>query len=166
MSHAFQWTDAAVRAALSLPRPSGDTDWPVFSQISTDTRGLQPGALFVALVGDRFDAHEFVDVAVDAGAAGLVVSGPVDVPDGVAVYRVRDTLVALGDLARFRRRTLGARVVVGTAPRQEEVSWGHGPGILAGPDGGYLEIERSERPDRTETLLQATGDDQRFAHPV
>lgn len=111
MSQAFQWTDAAVRAALSQPRPSEDTDRPVFSQVSTDTRVLRNGALFVALVGEKFDAHDFVEEAVGAGATGLVVSRPVDVREGVAVYQVRDTLVALGDLARFRRRTLGARVV-------------------------------------------------------
>lgn len=107
----FVWTDASVRAALDQPSPDGNARETTYSGISTDTRALDPGALFVALRGERFDAHDYVDAAIEAGAAGVVVSRTVDLPPQVAVYPVRDTLVALGDLARFRRRSMTARVV-------------------------------------------------------
>jgi UDP-N-acetylmuramoyl-tripeptide--D-alanyl-D-alanine ligase len=78
---------------------------------------VEPGDLFVALVGERFDAHDFVKEAVDKGAAGVVISKP-DVGRnlGVSVFEVRDTLVALGALATFYRRAWNGPVVgvVGT----------------------------------------------------
>ena len=77
-----------------------------FEGVCTDTRQLTPGALFVALKGERYDAHDFLSQAVDAGAAGLVVqagrAGTLYRED-VAIYEVSDTLRALGRLARFHR---------------------------------------------------------------
>jgi UDP-N-acetylmuramoyl-tripeptide--D-alanyl-D-alanine ligase len=84
----------------------------VFTHVSTDTRTIAPGALFVALRGDRFDAHAFVAAACEAGAAGVVVSSMPNLPvGGAAVIVVRDTLRALQDLARAVRRASGTRVV-------------------------------------------------------
>jgi UDP-N-acetylmuramoyl-tripeptide--D-alanyl-D-alanine ligase len=88
-----------------------------FGRVWTDTRTIQPGDLFVALVGERFDAHDFLADAVARGAAGVVVSRPERAAGlGVPVYQVRDTLVALGALGTERRRTLNKPVVgvVGT----------------------------------------------------
>ena len=56
-------------AASNLPRGAG-----TFGRIWTDTRTIQPGDLFVALVGERFDAHDFVKDAVAKGATGVVIS--------------------------------------------------------------------------------------------
>lgn len=112
----FRWTDAAVRSALELGEGGGVGE-AVYRTVSTDTRTIQAGDLFVALKGARFDGHDFLGEAVARGAGGLVVERvPVEVPEGVACYRVPDTLVALGNLARYRRRRLGARVcaVTGT----------------------------------------------------
>lgn len=80
--------------------------------VCTDTRALKPGDLFVALRGERFDAHAFLGQAVAAGAAALVVEDPsaaagLEVP----LIVVPDTLVALGALARERRRAWGGPVV-------------------------------------------------------
>ncbi|HSR42497.1 MAG TPA: UDP-N-acetylmuramoyl-tripeptide--D-alanyl-D-alanine ligase [Longimicrobiales bacterium] len=77
----------------------------------TDSRSVEPGELFVALVGERFDGHDFVADPAAAGAAGAVVSRPPDEIEGLRIYPVDDTLQALGRLARFRRRRLSARVV-------------------------------------------------------
>ncbi|MGI9189714.1 MAG: Mur ligase domain-containing protein, partial [Longimicrobiaceae bacterium] len=44
-----------------------------FAGVSTDTRALTPGSLFVALAGERFDAHDYLDAAAAAGAAAAVV---------------------------------------------------------------------------------------------
>jgi len=77
-----------------------------FGAVCTDSRSVTAGSLFVALKGERFDAHDFLKQAVAQGAAGVVVQkgrwAEFDVPD-IAVYEVPDTLHALGRLARFHR---------------------------------------------------------------
>jgi len=72
--------------------------------ISTDTRRLEPGNAFVALRGERFDGHDHVVAACDAGASVLVVSRPVEALNGATVVMVEDTLGALGALARLHKR--------------------------------------------------------------
>ncbi|HET9454737.1 MAG TPA: UDP-N-acetylmuramoyl-tripeptide--D-alanyl-D-alanine ligase [Gemmatimonadaceae bacterium] len=106
------WAGARVAEALrERGRSFPHTDL-VFTGIATDTRAIPPGSLFVALKGERFDAHEFLADAVAKGAAGLVVSrADIATPPGVPVFVVDDTLQALGDLARFRRRAWGGRVI-------------------------------------------------------
>src|SRR3954471_20894175 len=99
-------------AAGNLPRGTA-----VFGRVWTDTRTIEPGDLFVALSGERFDAHDFLQAAIEKGARGLVVSRPERAAElGVPVYAVSDTLVALGALATFRRRAWNKPVVgvVGT----------------------------------------------------
>jgi UDP-N-acetylmuramoyl-tripeptide--D-alanyl-D-alanine ligase len=108
------WTMSRVAEALSgesdVNLPGGDR---IFSRVWTDTRSIEPGDLFVALVGERFDAHDFVGQAVEKGAAGLVVShGETTRGLGMPVYHVRDTLVALGALGTYRRRAWSNPVVV------------------------------------------------------
>ncbi len=80
-----------------------------FSGISTDTRTLRPGELFVALKGENFDGHQFVDQAMSRGATAVIVAlrQTETVPiQGlqVPVIGVTDTLRAFGDLAEFWRR--------------------------------------------------------------
>jgi UDP-N-acetylmuramoyl-tripeptide--D-alanyl-D-alanine ligase len=65
----------------------------------------------VALTGERFDGHDYLDVAASAGVRAAVVSRAVECGGDLIQYRVPDTLVALGDLAGFRRDALPARVV-------------------------------------------------------
>ncbi len=107
------WTLDRVAAALDecamVPLPRGST--PV-ERITTDTRSIARGELFVALRGERFDGHDYLEAAAAAGAAGVVVThalplGALDIP----VYQVRDTLVALGALARYWRRAWGGKVI-------------------------------------------------------
>lgn len=85
----------------------------VFTGVSTDSRQLQSGELFVALVGERFDGHDFAARAVERGAAGVVVSRPTMVPTG-AVIMVPDTGKALQDVACFHRRRFNLPVVAVT----------------------------------------------------
>lgn len=76
-----------------------------FHAVSTDTRKVNAGDLFVALKGEKFDGHEFVFQAIAAGATGLVVSKVVEAyPPGVGVIKVENTLQALQMLARTQRR--------------------------------------------------------------
>jgi UDP-N-acetylmuramoyl-tripeptide--D-alanyl-D-alanine ligase len=106
------WDSRAVAAALGVSGPQGVR----FSGVSTDTRHLTPGALFVALQGDRFDAHAFLADAKARGAAAAVVRGGTPALDGLPFFEVADTLTALGRLARARRRLLppGSPVVAVT----------------------------------------------------
>ncbi|MGE5280625.1 MAG: UDP-N-acetylmuramoyl-tripeptide--D-alanyl-D-alanine ligase [Deltaproteobacteria bacterium] len=88
-----------------------------FAGVSTDTRTLQRGDIFVALKGPRFDGHDFIGRAVEAGARAVVYDGEAKAAPrhrGVAYVRVRDTLAALGDLARFHRRRFGIPVIAVT----------------------------------------------------
>jgi UDP-N-acetylmuramoyl-tripeptide--D-alanyl-D-alanine ligase len=77
-----------------------------FTGVATDTRSLKGGELFVALKGERFDAHDFLATAKSAGAAAAVVRRGTPRVDGLPVFEVSDTLVALGQLGRARRRAL------------------------------------------------------------
>jgi UDP-N-acetylmuramoyl-tripeptide--D-alanyl-D-alanine ligase len=78
-----------------------------YEAVCTDTRALTPGCLFVALEGERFDAHTFLAQAAAAGAAGALVRRGRTLPAlpaGFALYAVDDTLRGLGALARFHRQ--------------------------------------------------------------
>jgi UDP-N-acetylmuramoyl-tripeptide--D-alanyl-D-alanine ligase len=104
----MRWSDRAIRAALGLPGLATEA---TYSGVSTDTRHLAPDSLFVALKGERFDAHDFLPAAAAAGAAGAVVrAGTPDVP-GLTLYQVPDTLHALGELAHLRRKALTGPVI-------------------------------------------------------
>lgn len=82
-----------------------------FSQVSTDTRKISPGDLFLALQGERYDAHNFLVQAALAGAGGMVFSRTVELPAGLPAVKVRDTLVALQALALWNRERCGVRLV-------------------------------------------------------
>lgn len=77
--------------------------------ISTDTRTTAPGALFVALRGERFDAHAFLAAAEAAGATAVMVSRPVET--ALPQLHVADTLEALGELAAGLQRGRPATVL-------------------------------------------------------
>ncbi len=76
-----------------------------------DSRRARSGSLFVALRGETHDAHAFVDQAVASGAQAVVVDREVAVDARVDVYRVDDTLAALGALASHHRARSGVQVV-------------------------------------------------------
>jgi UDP-N-acetylmuramyl pentapeptide synthase len=79
------------------------------ADVTTDTRKVTPGSLFVALVGERFDAHDFAADAIASGAQALLVNRrlAVDVPQVV----VADTRIAFGQLGAWVRQQAKARVV-------------------------------------------------------
>jgi UDP-N-acetylmuramoyl-tripeptide--D-alanyl-D-alanine ligase len=72
--------------------------------LSTDSRQVRPGELFIALRGERYDGHHFLEPVARAGAGAAVVMEPVAVPDGMAVIQVADTLTALGAIGRAHRQ--------------------------------------------------------------
>ena len=73
-----------------------------FERVSTDSRKIKHGDLFFALSGDKFDGHDFLNQAIEAGAAGVVVSKEFN-SDKAVVFKVANTLQALGDLAKAYR---------------------------------------------------------------
>ncbi|ARD40388.1 UDP-N-acetylmuramoyl-tripeptide--D-alanyl-D-alanine ligase [Edwardsiella ictaluri] len=83
-------------------------DGPV-TAVTTDTRKLTPGCLFVALQGESFDGHDFAAQALEGGAGALLVNRrlALDVPQ----LLVADTRLALGQLGAWVRRQVPARVV-------------------------------------------------------
>lgn len=103
-----RFKDAEVREALEIGGSGVDV---AYTNVSTDSRNIAEGALFVALVGEKFDAHEFLADVAAKGARGAVVSRiPENAPKNLILYHVDDTLVALGQLGRHYRRALGAKL--------------------------------------------------------
>lgn len=95
-----QWCDGSVAPEYANIEITG---------ISTDTRSIRPGELFIALQGDSFDGHIFVRQALEKGAGAVMTHkqmGP-----GVPAVFVDDTMEALGALARGYRAAHSCRVI-------------------------------------------------------
>ena len=103
---------AAEIAALtggSLTGPAGAG----FTSVSTDTRSIAPGALFIALKGDNFNGNDFAAEAAAKGAAGVLVSEAKRIPGKVSVITVKDTGEALKALARGYLKKFPALKIAG-----------------------------------------------------
>ena len=107
----MNWLLSAIRLATG-GRLVGDDR--AISGVSTDTRAIGQGQLFVALRGERFDAHDFIGQVVAAGAAALLVSDQANVPAGVPAVVVDDTRLALGKLAAAWRARFTIPVIAVT----------------------------------------------------
>jgi UDP-N-acetylmuramoyl-tripeptide--D-alanyl-D-alanine ligase len=79
--------------------------------VSTDTRALGPGALFVAVRGETYDGHDYAADALAHGAAAVLVSRASAAPAGAAAIVVGDTVAALGELARAHRARFAGPVI-------------------------------------------------------
>ncbi|MGD8570116.1 MAG: UDP-N-acetylmuramoyl-tripeptide--D-alanyl-D-alanine ligase [Gammaproteobacteria bacterium] len=84
----------------------------VFHGVTTDSRAVTQGQLFVAITGPNFDAHDFAGDAQQSGAAALLVERPLDLD--IAQLVVKDSLLALGKLAAYWRSRLSIPVVAVT----------------------------------------------------
>lgn len=100
----------AQLAGGSLSSGDGST---VVTRVSTDSRTLKPGDLFVALRGENFDGHRFVESVAQAGAAGAILelNWKGKIPENFALVRTEDTLHAYQQLAANYRRSLSLSVV-------------------------------------------------------
>ena len=81
------------------------------SGVTIDSRRVEPGQLFVAIAGPRFDGHDFLAEAAARGAAAALVPRDVEAPAGLGVVRVAETLRGLTDLARHARAQAEVPVV-------------------------------------------------------
>ena len=147
-------------ARAEILRGNGETR---ISRVSTDSRTLKPGELFVALRGENFDAHNFLEQVAKAGAAGAMVSEkpPSNLPENFAILRASDTLVAYQNLAANYRKTLPLKVLAITGSNGKTSTKDFAASILA----------RAFRVTKTEgnfnnhvglprTMLEANRDDQ------
>ena len=96
----------AVRAELKTPLGKG-----LIKRVCTDSRQIEPDDLFVALRGERYDGHDYIDSALAAGARAVMIERNMPLPENdparnACIMKVNDTLEALGLLARFYRRSL------------------------------------------------------------
>jgi UDP-N-acetylmuramoyl-tripeptide--D-alanyl-D-alanine ligase len=140
-----------------------------YTGVSTDTRRIRPGEIFVALRGPNHDGHAFVGEALSRGAAAVLVErGRAALPSGhapaglqAAVVEVEETLRALGDLASYDRRRLGLTVAAITGSNGKTTTKEMTAAIL----GQSLGAEGVLRTTGTEnnliglplTLLRASG---------
>jgi UDP-N-acetylmuramoyl-tripeptide--D-alanyl-D-alanine ligase len=84
--------------------------------ISTDSRLLEKGNVFIALQGENFEGHDFVYKAMEKGAVSIIISDPAKldlekVDEAVSIIKVSDTLQALGDLAHNYRQRFSLPVI-------------------------------------------------------
>jgi UDP-N-acetylmuramoyl-tripeptide--D-alanyl-D-alanine ligase len=106
----FYWTlDALLEATEGvLVGPAPETV--CFTSISTDSRNLQAGALYIAIKGTHFNGHDFAAEAVRQGAVAVLASEPVTV--AVPCVQVADTRLALGRFAHWHRRQIPLKKLI------------------------------------------------------
>jgi UDP-N-acetylmuramoyl-tripeptide--D-alanyl-D-alanine ligase len=108
--NAISISQVAEFAGADLESGNGAT---VVEKVSTDSRTLKPGELFVALRGENFDGHQFVDSAAESGAAGAIIESnwKGNVPSTFALLRADNSLRAYQNLAANYRRSLPLEVL-------------------------------------------------------
>jgi UDP-N-acetylmuramoyl-tripeptide--D-alanyl-D-alanine ligase len=130
---------------------SGPPDAPL-SGLSTDSRTLTPGQVFLALRGERYDGHDFLSDAVNGGAAAVIVETPTTAPQEVsaqnlAVITVKSTLDALGDLALWWRKHWPGRVIAITGSNGKSTTKEMAASIL------FLEANIKKSPGNYNNLI-------------
>lgn len=95
-----------VTALFNIEAPKKDV---TIKAVSTDTRSIGSGDLFVALKGENFDGNEYVDKAIENGAVAAIVDRDVDAE--ITTIKVDDTRLALGQLAAYWRKQLDLKVI-------------------------------------------------------
>jgi UDP-N-acetylmuramoyl-tripeptide--D-alanyl-D-alanine ligase len=148
---------------------SGDPDG--FTAISTDSRSLIPGSLFVPLIGERFDGHTFLQQAIEAGCAAILITRGHLTSEALsaisrqaeaahcAIWMVEDTLQAYQQLALCWRQRLGTPVVAVTGSAGKTSTRELIRAALA-PLGSVLASSGNENNDIgvPRTLLRAGGE--------
>lgn len=108
----MRMTLAEVAQGLQAIGDIFDAAEEVVTRVNTDSRVVKPGEIFVCIAGQNFDGHSFAAEAVRKGAVAVVAMRPFPREHfRVPVLLVKDTVVALGELARFWRNKTSAKVV-------------------------------------------------------
>lgn len=133
------------------------------SRVSTDSRTVQAGDLFVALRGENFDGHKFVEQAKERGAAGAMVdeSWKGEIPKTFGLIRVSDTLAGYQNLAANYRKSLPLKVIAITGSNGKTSTKDFLAAILA---RGFLvtktEGNFNNHVGLPQTILTATSKDE------
>lgn len=118
------WHTVDILQALNL---KGDVSSPFQATgISIDTRTLKPGDLFIALKGENFDGHDFLEQAFEKGASGVIISQePPNFLVNHTYFKVSDPLKALQQLGQYARSRSSAKViaVTGSAGKTTTKEW-------------------------------------------
>src|SRR5205823_11583950 len=135
----------------------------VINKVSTDSRTIKPGELFVALRGENFEGHDFIEAGAKAGATGALVdlNWAGYLPNNFALLRATDTLQAYQALAANYRRSLALKVLAITGSNGKTSTKDFAAAVLA----------RRFRVTKTEgnfnnhvglprTILEATSQDE------
>src|SRR6202165_974110 len=132
-------------------------------KVSTDSRTVKRGELFVALRGENFDGHKFVEKAAQPGAAGAVVDQGWrgKVPSGFAIIRTTDTLRAYQDLAANYRKSLSLKVLAITGSNGKTSTKDFAAAVL----GRRFRVTKTEgnfnnHVGLPRTMLEATSQDE------
>ncbi|ADW16866.1 UDP-N-acetylmuramyl-tripeptide synthetase [Desulfobulbus propionicus DSM 2032] len=108
----LHWNERHLLAATS-GKVAGGTLCRVLASVCTDSRQLRPGDIFVALKGEAFDGHQYIEAAAEQRAGAIVAEWmPPRMRPEVLYIEVKDSLRALGDLAAYRRRLLNGTIKV------------------------------------------------------
>jgi len=107
MINSLRLTDAAIRFGGTLLNPDCE-----FDGVSINSRNIAEGDLFVALIGERLDGHEFLADVTDRASGLVVSSADTDLP--LPQWVVEDTTVALGQLAQLQREAFSGTVIAVT----------------------------------------------------
>jgi len=133
--------------------------------IGIDSRRLKPQEAFLALAGKNFDGHDFISNALKSKVSCLIVekSPHFSIPAAVAVIKVKDTVLALGDIARFQRQKINLPVIAvtgsnGKTTAKEMIAW------VLSAQARVLKNEgtKNNQIGLPQTLIQLTKQD-RFA---
>ncbi|MBQ7274216.1 MAG: UDP-N-acetylmuramoyl-tripeptide--D-alanyl-D-alanine ligase [Clostridiales bacterium] len=115
MRRMFSFDEAVAAVNGTVINRKGAVGGTLFvSGVSTDTRTIEEGNLYIALKGERFDGHDYVQQAISKGACAVIVSSASKVPEGGIGIVVKDTLIALGALAEHYRFKINAKVIAVT----------------------------------------------------
>lgn len=102
------WTSEKIIEATGGTLQGADF---AFTTLNTDTRTLKNGEFFVALKGENFDGHDYLNTAAERGAVAALVSHiPEDAPN-IPTIKVGDTLKAMQEMARYRRHYTNIKII-------------------------------------------------------
>lgn len=85
-----------------------------FSGVSTDSRKINKGELFIPIKGDNFDGHDFIHNAIEAGAAGYITHKDITTSEPILAIKVKDTLEAMHNIALYYRNKFNVKIVAVT----------------------------------------------------